>query len=216
MSALSAASLSSINGTAASSTSATDSAGSQDRFLKLLVTQLQNQDPLSPMDNAELTSQIAQINTVSGIATLNTSVQGLSSQFLQMQTLQGASLVGKDVIVPGNKLDIADAVGQGGFELTSAADAVKVEVLSPAGKVLDTMNLGAQSAGVHSFDWAANAYTNTDNLTFRVTATSGSTTLTSTALMRDKVDAVSTTGDGLSLELDRSGTVAYSSVKAIN
>jgi flagellar basal-body rod modification protein FlgD len=216
MSALSAASLSSINGTAASSTSATDSAGSQDRFLKLLVTQLQNQDPLSPMDNAELTSQIAQINTVSGIATLNTSVQGLSSQFLQMQTLQGAALVGKDVIVPGNKLDIADAVGQGGFELTSAADAVKVEVLSPAGKVLDTMNLGAQSSGVHSFDWAANAYTNTDNLTFRVTATSGSTTLTSTALMRDKVDAVSTTGDGLSLELDRSGTVAYSTVRAIN
>ena len=216
MSALSAASLSSINGTAASSTSATDSAGSQDRFLKLLVTQLQNQDPLSPMDNAELTSQIAQINTVSGIATLNTSVQGLSSQFLQMQTLQGAALVGKDVIVPGNKLDIADAVGQGGFELTSAADAVKVEVLSPAGKVIDTMNLGAQSSGVHSFDWAANTYTNTDNLTFRVTATSGSTTLTSTALMRDKVDAVSTTGDGLSLELDRSGTVAYSSVKAIN
>ena len=216
MSALSAASLSSINGTAASSTSATDSAGSQDRFLKLLVTQLQNQDPLSPMDNAELTSQIAQINTVSGIATLNTSVQGLSSQFLQMQTLQGAALVGKDVIVPGNKLDIADAVGQGGFELTSAADAVKVEVLSPAGKVVDTINLGAQSSGNHSFNWPAGTYTNTDNLSFRVTATSGATTLTSTALMRDKVDAVSTSGDALMLELERSGTVAYSTVKAIN
>jgi flagellar basal-body rod modification protein FlgD len=215
MTALSATTLANLNGTT-TSTSSTADAGSQDRFLKLLVTQLQNQDPLSPMDNAELTSQIAQINTVSGIATLNTSVQGLSSQFLQMQTLQGASLVGKDVIVPGNKLDIADGVAQGGFEITSAADAVKVEVLSPAGKVLDTMNLGAQSSGVHSFDWAANTYTNTDNLTFRVTATSGATTLTSTALMRDKVDAVSTSGDALTLELDRSGTVAYSAVKAIN
>jgi flagellar basal-body rod modification protein FlgD len=215
MTALSAATLSSLNGTANATSSASDP-GSQDRFLKLLVTQLQNQDPLSPMDNAELTSQIAQINTVSGIATLNTSVQGLSSQFLQMQTLQGASLVGKDVIVPGNKLDIADGVAQGGFEITSAADAVKVEVLSPAGKVLDTVNLGAQSSGVHSFDWAAGTYTNTDNLTFRVTATSGATTLTSTALMRDKVDAVSTSGDALTLELDRSGTVAYSAVKAIN
>ncbi|MES1161469.1 MAG: flagellar hook capping FlgD N-terminal domain-containing protein, partial [Rhizobacter sp.] len=139
MTALSAATLSSLNGTANATSSASDP-GSQDRFLKLLVTQLQNQDPLSPMDNAQLTSQIAQINTVSGIATLNTSVQGLSSQFLQMQTLQGASLVGKDVIVPGNKLDIADGVTQGGFEITSAADAVKVEVLSPAGKVLDTIN----------------------------------------------------------------------------
>ena len=115
----------------ASQVSGANEAGSQDRFLKLLVTQLKNQDPLSPMDNAELTSQIAQINTVSGIATLNTSVQSLSSQFLQMQSLQGAALVGKDVIVPGNKLDIAAGTGQGGFELTSAADAVKVEVLSP-------------------------------------------------------------------------------------
>jgi flagellar basal-body rod modification protein FlgD len=214
---LSTATLSSLNGAASSaSPSAASDAGSQDRFLKLLVTQLKNQDPLSPMDNAQLTSQIAQINTVTGIATLNTSVQALSSQFLQMQTLQGAALVGKDVIVPGNRLDIADGTGQGGFELTSAADAVKVEVMSPAGRVLDTLNLGAQSSGMHSFDWAAGSYDNTSNLTFRVTATSGSTALTSTALMRDKVDAVSTSGDALMLELDRAGTVAYTTVRAIN
>src|SRR5207245_1563187 len=83
----------------------------------------------------------------------------------------GASLVGKNVIVPGNKLDIADGTAQGGFELTSAADAVKMEVLSPAGQVLDTVALGAQSAGMHSFDWAAGSYTNTSGLTFRITAT---------------------------------------------
>jgi flagellar basal-body rod modification protein FlgD len=214
---LSTATLSSINGTANSTAaSAAADPGSQDRFLKLLVTQLQNQDPLSPMDNAQLTSQIAQINTVTGIATLNTSVQSLSSQFLQMQSLQGAALVGKDVIVPGNRLDIANGTAQGGFELTSTADAVKVEVMSPAGRVLDTLNLGAQGSGMHSFDWASANYDNTSNLTFRVTATSGSTALASTALMRDKVDAVSTSGDALMLELDRAGMVAYSTVRAIN
>ena len=200
----------------AGSVSNANDAGSQDRFLKLLVTQLKNQDPLSPMDNAQLTSQIAQINTVSGIATLNTSVQKLSSQFLQMQSLQGASLLGKDVIVAGNKLDIDAGVGQGGFELTAAADAVKVEVINGAGKVIDTMNLGAQSTGMHSFDWPAGTYTNDANLGFRITATSGANTLNSTALMRDKVDAVSTSGNDLMLELSRGGTVAYSSVKAIN
>ena len=199
-----------------SSIASASDAGSQDRFLKLLVTQLQNQDPLSPMDNAQLTSQIAQINTVSGIATLNTSVQALSSQFLQMQSLQGAALVGKDVIVPGNTLDIANGSGQGGFELASAADAVKVEVMSPAGRVVDTMNLGAQSSGMHSFDWASGSYDTTSGLTFRVSATSGSTALASTALMRDKVDAVSTTGGALMLELHNAGTVAYTTVKAIN
>ncbi|HWI10137.1 MAG TPA: flagellar hook capping FlgD N-terminal domain-containing protein [Burkholderiaceae bacterium] len=214
--AISAATLSNINGTSTSTTAAADDPGSQDRFLKLLVTQLQNQDPLSPMDNAELTSQIAQINTVTGIATLNTSVQGLSSQFLQMQTLQGASLVGKSVIVPGNKIDIASGVGQGGFELATPADAVKVEVLSPAGQVIDTLNMGAQSAGVHGFDWASGNYDNTGNLSFRVTASSGATPLAATALMRDTVNAVSASGTALQLELARNGTVDYSTVKAIN
>ena len=212
---ISAATLSNINGSTAT-TSKVDDPGSQDRFLKLLVTQLQNQDPLSPMDNAQLTSQIAQINTVSGIATLNTSVQTLSSQFLQMQSLQGASLVGKDVIVAGNKLDIAAGVGQGGFEIATAADAVKVEVLSPAGRVLDTLNLGAQSSGMHSFNWASGNYAATSGLTFRVAASSGATPLASTALMRDKVEAVSTAGGALMLELHNAGMVAYTTVKAIN
>ena len=211
------ATTSSTAGTAsASSIASASDAGSQDRFLKLLVTQLKNQDPLSPMDNAQLTSQIAQINTVSGIATLNTSVQQLSSQFLQMQSLQGAALVGKNVIVPGNRLDIANGVAQGGFELTSAADAVKVELLSPAGQVVDTLNLGAQSSGMHGFNWASGSYDNTSKLTFRVTAASGATALSSTALMRDTVDAVSTSGGALTLELQNAGTVNYSTVRAIN
>ena len=201
---------------AASSLTSASDAGSQDRFLKLLVTQLQNQDPLSPMDNAELTSQIAQINTVTGIATLNTSVQGLSGQFLQMQTLQGASLIGKDVIVPGNKLDITDGVGQGGFELAAAADSVKVEVLNAAGTVVDTVQLGASNAGVNGFNWVSGKYDNSSGLTFRVTATSGATKLDTTLLMRDTVNAVSTSGNSLTLELDRSGSTPYSSVKAIN
>lgn len=213
---LSSATLNALNGVTPASTASTSTAGTQDQFLKLLTTQLQNQDPLSPMDNAELTSQIAQINTVSGIATLNTSVQGLSSQFLQMQTLQGASLVGKNVIVPGSKLDIAAGTGQGGFELTGAADAVKVEVLSGAGQVIDTLNLGAQSSGVHSFDWAAGTYTNASNLSFRVSATSGATALNPTALMRDTVNAVSTSGNALQLELQNAGTVDYTTVRAIN
>ncbi|HEY4958521.1 MAG TPA: flagellar hook capping FlgD N-terminal domain-containing protein, partial [Caldimonas sp.] len=61
---------------------AADTTITADRFLKLLVAQMQNQDPLSPMDNAQVTSQMAQINTVTGIDQLNTTVQGLSSQFL--------------------------------------------------------------------------------------------------------------------------------------
>ncbi|WP_341886922.1 flagellar hook assembly protein FlgD [Variovorax sp. YR752] len=206
-----------------SNTSATDlaaqsgnNAGAADRFLKLLVAQMQNQDPLNPMDNAQVTSQMAQINTVTGIEKLNTTVQGLNSQFVQMQALQGASLVGRDVIVPGNLMDIADGVGQGGFELTSAADAVKVEILSASGQVVETMQLGAQSAGMHSFDWNAGTATNDSGLRFRVTSTLGGTTTSATTLMRDTVDAVSTSGTGFNLELARAGSVGYADVKAFN
>jgi flagellar basal-body rod modification protein FlgD len=205
-----------LSASAASSLTATSDAASADRFLKLLVAQMQNQDPLNPLDNAQVTSQMAQINTVSGIAKLNETVQGLNRQFMQMQALQGAALVGRDVIVPGNRLDIVDGNGQGGFELSSPADAVKVEVLNAGGHVIDTLQLGAQSAGRHSFDWST-AKAGTDaNLSFRVTATSGATTLSSVSLMRDTVTAVSTSGDQLTLELARSGSTPYASIKAFN
>jgi flagellar basal-body rod modification protein FlgD len=195
---------------------ASDATATADRFLKLLVAQMQNQDPLNPMDNSQVTSQMAQINTVSGIQQLNATVQGLQSQFVQMQALQGASLVGHDVIVPGNRLDIANGVGQGGFELDSAADNVKVEILNAGGKVIDTLQLGAQSAGMQSFTWDASKGGTDTNLTFRISATLGANALGSTSLMRDRVDAVTTEGNSLVLELDRSGSTPYASIKAFN
>ena len=205
--------------TAAAASAAHDTAsaaGSQDRFLKLLVTQMQNQDPLSPMDNAQLTTQIAQINTVTGIDKLNTSVEGLSGQFVQMQALQGAALVGRDVVVPGNVLDITNGVGQGGFELGAPADNVKVEVLSPAGQVVGSMNLGAQGSGMQGFEWPASGATNDSGLRFRVTATNGSVSSTPATLMRDRVNAITTSGNTVNLELQNAGTVTYSSVRSLN
>ena len=207
---------SSTGTSSSSSTAAADDPGSQDRFLKLLITQIQNQDPLSPMDNAQVTSQIAQINTVSGIQQLNTTVQGLSGQFTQLQALQSASLVGRDVVVPGNVLDINSGVGQGGFELSGPADAVKVDVLSPSGQVVDTMALGALGSGSHSFNWPSGTATNDSGLRFRVTATSGSVSSNPTLLMRDRVNAINTSGSGLNLELQNAGSVPYSSVRALN
>ncbi len=199
-----------------SGTAAAEDPGSQDRFLKLLITQIQNQDPLSPMDNAQVTSQIAQINTVSGIQQLNATVKGLAGQFTQLQALQSASLVGRDVVVPGNVLDITSGVGQGGFELSGPADAVKVDVLSPAGHVVDSLALGALATGSHSFNWPAGTATNDSGLKFRVTATSGSVSSTPTLLMRDRVNAINTSGNALNLELQNAGSVPYSTVRALN
>jgi flagellar basal-body rod modification protein FlgD len=204
---------------AASGTVATQNeAGSQDRFLKLLVAQMQNQDPLNPMDNAQVTSQMAQINTVNGVEKLNTTVQGLNTQFVQMQALQGASLVGRDVVVQGDKFSTTDkGLTQGGFDLGGVADSVKVEVLNAAGRVIDTVDLGAQSAGRHGFDWTPPAGVNAElGAKFRLVAKSGAAAVPATPLMRDTVNAVTTGGDSLTLELDKSGSVSYADIKAFN
>ena len=200
-------------GTAASAAADTSSA---DRFLKLLVTQMQNQDPLNPMDNAQMTSQIAQINTVSGIDKLNRTVDGLNKQFLQLQALSGAALVGRDITLQGDRLQVADGQGRVGFDLSGIADRVKVEILSPAGRVVQTLEMGAQSAGRHSFDWDAADVADGAPYRFRITATQGAAAVATTPLMRDRVDAIRTAGNTLTLETRHSGSVAYADVKAFN
>jgi len=204
--------------TAAASTLATSASNTEDRFLKLLVAQMQNQDPLNPMDNAQVTTQMAQIQTVSGIDKLNTTVQGLNSQFAQLQALGGAALVGRDVLIEGNRLVAdADGVGRGGFELASQADHVKLEVLDASGRVIDSSDLGAMASGRHTFDWTPSAGVNAANAaSFRITATLGATPVGAATFTRDRVDAVSAGPTGLVLELANAGLVTYDQVKAFD
>jgi flagellar basal-body rod modification protein FlgD len=208
--------LAALASAAGTSPTASSAASTSDTFLTLLVAQMKNQDPLNPMDNSQITTQMAAIQTVQGVSTLNTTMQGLSSQLVQMQALQAASLVGQAVTVPGNQLAIANGTGTGGFQLASAADAVTVNVVNTAGQVVGTMNLGAQPAGLNSFSWSAGSYGAGSGLTFNVTASSGGTPVTSTALMQDKVESVSTTGGALMLQLQNSGSVPYTTVQALN
>lgn len=211
---------STLNGSSKSgsgSSAAAAATEASDRFLKLLVTQMQNQDPLNPMDNAQVTTQMAQISTVSGIDKLNTTVSGLNGQFLQMQALQGASLVGRDVWIEGTKLKVgADGKGEAAFNLSGAADKVKVEILNGAGTVVDTVDVGAETSGRHGFTWSNPKGVDASGFTFRVTATSGAATISSTPLMLDTVESVGIDGDTLTLALTKSGDVAYSKVLAFN
>jgi len=212
-------SFTSLNNAAAGSSPKTkNEAGAEDRFLKLLVAQMQNQDPLNPMDNAQVTSQMAQIQSVNGIEKLNRTVEGLGTQFAQLSALQGASLVGRDVIVPGDRLVANDEdLVQGGFELAGPADSVKIEVLNAGGRVVDTIDLGAQSAGRRGFEWTPAAGVDPAiGQRFRVVARSGSANVSFTPLMRDRVDAVLAGGDTLTLELRHSGSVPYTQVRAFN
>ena len=186
-----------------------------DRFLKLLVTQLKNQDPLNPMDNAQLTSQMAQINTVSGIEKLNESVKGLGSQFLQAQAVQGAAMIGRQAWVEGNQLVATAGVARGGFELPVNASSVKVEVVGPGERVLDTVDLRAQGAGRGSFEWRVPSGTDPAALSFRVVAKAGTSAVAATSYSIDTVNSVSTGPAGLTVGLARLGETEFSKVKAV-
>ena len=199
------------------SNSLTDVASMQDRFLKLLVAQINNQDPLNPMDNAQMTTQMAQINTVSGIQQVNDTLKGMANQFASMQVLQATSMVGHDVLVPGSTLtrDATTGLASSAFDLAGDAQQVKIEILAPTGEVLGTINSGAMGAGRHSFTWDASAYPSVSNLSYRVTATSGKQSVAATPYSTDRVLAVGASNGTVSVDLQSGKSVPYTSITAI-
>lgn len=135
--------------------SASKSSTSQDlhnSFLTLLVAQLKNQDPTNPMQNNELTSQLAQINTVQGIEKLNTTLGAISGQINSNQSLQASALIGHGVMVPGNNILVGSKEGQVsttpfGVELERAADQVTATITNANGQVVRTIEIGGLTAG---------------------------------------------------------------------
>jgi len=201
--------------TATSSTGAVSAQEQTDRFMKLLVAQLNNQDPMNPMDNAQMTSQIAQINTVSGIQELNATMKSMAEQFTSMQVLQGASMVGHGVLVESGTLSIDGGVAKGAVNLNSKADKVTIDIKTAGGQLLDTVDLGALPAGQSSFKWDASKYSGLTNVNFKVTATQGGQAVKTTSLAQDTVTAVGTDNGAMSLQLKGRSAVAYSAVKSI-
>jgi flagellar basal-body rod modification protein FlgD len=202
----------STSGTAAAATSMD---AQQDRFLKLLVAQLNNQDPMNPVDNAQMTSQMAQINTVTGIQQVNDTLKSMAAQFTALQVLQGSSMVGHDVLMDGNTLSIKNGQAQGAFDLASKAESVKVDVLSPGGQVLDTINMGALDAGRHDVNWDATKYSFSGDPVFKVTATLGGQNIASQSLARATVTSVGSEAGIMKVQLLGRAAVDYSSIKAI-
>lgn len=197
--------------------SSTDPAAAQDRFLKLLVAQLNNQDPMNPLDNAQMTSQIAQINTVTGIQQLNDTVKGLAGQFAAQQLMQGSAMVGRKVLVEGNSLALDGETNKatGAFDLAGSAASVKVQVLDPTGKEVGTVDMGALPAGRYNFAWNASQYQGDSALRFKVLAANGEAAVGSTPLSVDNIVAVSMDNGSLQMQLSRGGMTTQSGIKAI-
>jgi flagellar basal-body rod modification protein FlgD len=215
----------------AASAASPDSVDAQtNKFMTLLVTQLKNQDPLNPMDNAELTSQLAQLSTVTGINKLNDTLTALQGNYQSTEALAATNLIGKGVLVDGNYAMLKSGQSVFGVDLATAADDVKVVITDPkTGKEVQTMDLGAQPAGVLPIAWdGVPDPTNKDSsgkpvtladgqYTIKVVATRAGKTLTdATPLALDSVASVTTNAkDGVKLNLPSKGMVTLADIKQV-
>lgn len=200
------------------------------KFMTLLVTQLKNQDPMNPLDNAQLTSQLAQLSTVTGVNKLNTTLESLKSSYQSSEAMQATNLIGHGVLVEGDFIKLSGGKAIMGVDLASAADKVQVIITDPTtGKDVQTIELGAQAAGTVPIAWDGvvdPTKVNADgtgvalkdgSYTFRVVATQGADTLKDAkSLSFDSVASVTTNATtGVKLNLPTKGVVSMADIKQI-
>ncbi|WP_233803924.1 flagellar hook assembly protein FlgD [Paraburkholderia sp. HP33-1] len=204
-----------------SSTSGTSASDLQNTFLQLLVAQLKNQDPTSPMDSSQMTSQLAQISTVQGISTLNTSLSSLSTQLSASEQSQAALLIGSSVLASGNSVTVSSGkASEFGVTLANSVSDLQVVVKNSAGTIVNTIDLGKQSAGTIPISWtptdSSGATLADGTYTITATGTINGQQATATTLTSGTVESVVQQSSGTpGLVLSNGSTVGLTSVAAI-
>lgn len=192
----------------------------QDRFLKLLVAQMQNQDPLNPLDNTEVTSQMAQLSTVSGINKLTELMAQFTQSSTQAQSLQAAAMIGRGVFAPGDTMTLTASGALAAVELPQSVDQLTIAIKDASGKIVHTANLGAQNAGTVTLEWDgvtdSGATAPPGSYRFEVQALAGTKAVTDAQkLAFGIVNGVTLGSSGVTLNIDGIGAIALSDVKQI-
>ncbi len=199
--------LAAMNPKAATGGAAT-AAEAQNRFMTLLVTQMKNQDPLNPLDNAQVTSQLAQLSTVTGIDKLNETMKSMMESSSNAQALQAANMIGHGVLVPGSGLTLAGGKSVYGVEMTAPADDVQVTISDGAGNPVRTLSLGPQQLGTLALAWdgslASGGTAPDGHYQVSVNAVRGGQPVVADALSFGEVVSVSTGSGGAKLNLSGS------------
>ena len=200
-------------------TTSNTTAAAQDQFLKLLVTQMKNQDPLNPLDNAQVTSQLAQLSTVSGIEKMNATLESMIASYQSTQTLQAASMIGHGVMVDGSTMSLQNGQALFGVDLGSNADSVSVTVLDGNGLAVHSFELGAQQAGLLPLSWDGKTDSGAQAVdgaySFKVTALSGSQAVSAQTLAYGQVASVASNAQGIKLTVPGLGVVSMADVRQI-
>ena len=120
-------------------------------FLKLLIAQIQNQDPMSPMDASTMTAQMSQLNMVSSMGTMNTSMQAMLAQMQSANFLNQATLIGHSPMVAGNTINFTGNQVILGANLANPLQGVIATIKDATGNVVGTADLGNLSNGMTNF-----------------------------------------------------------------
>lgn len=172
----------------------------KDDFLKLFVTQLQNQDPLNPQDSTQFISQLAQLTQVEQAYNTNTNLTSLLNQGNNGTTLAAVSLIGKQIQATGSQVSLqAGSPSTINFNLAQAANQVTVTVKDSTGATVKSINAGSMAAGDGSISWDGTDGTgkalSSGAYSFSVSAMdAGGNSVATTPLVKGKVDAVDMTG----------------------
>ncbi len=126
----------------------------KDDFLKLFVTQLQNQDPLAPNDSAEMAAQLANFNGLEQMQNMNTKLETMIAGQNSSRSIDLVNYIGKEVEIKGGRLNVkegspSDAV----FKIDMPVSSAKLEVRDSSGKLMHEMNIGSISKGEHKLPW---------------------------------------------------------------
>ncbi len=126
----------------------------QDEFFQLMVAQLTNQDPLKPLESNEFLGQVAQFSTVTGVQDMHRAIADLSASFQSNQALQASTMVGRDVLVPGNRTLLgADGTMKAAAELPGSTGALSASIYDAGGQLVRQLSLGAHDEGLVEFTW---------------------------------------------------------------
>lgn len=203
-------------------TNTSNSLGQED-FLKLMTTQLKNQDPSKPMDSGEFLSQMAQFGTVQGIKDLGAAFWVLSDSLYSNQALQASSLVGRQVLVPGGEAVLPESGSLGGaVDLPESVSQLNIGVYDQSGQLVQTLQLGPQAAGLMSFDWdglgADGERLPPGTYELRAEGMVGGTTQALDVLIRGVVESVTLPqfGGPMRLQVNGLGSVDFSAVRQIS
>lgn len=126
----------------------------QEDFIKLMTTQMNNQDPFKPMENGDFLGQMAQFSSVTGLKEIKDSFNSLATALKSNQALQASSMVGRKVLIPGNMTTHTEGNElKGAVELETPVADVKVSIVDDKGALVKEMTLGNQQAGLVNFSW---------------------------------------------------------------